>query len=145
MDWEAWEATVHGVAKSWTRLSEATSFHFFCSVPNRKTTEFKRISITSNLCVLQSPFALKNRDRQTMAKCDSPRHHFFEINLLKLFTYLLSMDAFELQLRFERLSKIENGPQSPKYLLSAPIQIKYVHARSKAFYSFTKQWRSSIL
>ena len=24
----AWEATVHGVAKSWTRLSDFTSFHF---------------------------------------------------------------------------------------------------------------------
>ena len=28
MDREAWRAAVHGVAKSWTRLSEFTSFHF---------------------------------------------------------------------------------------------------------------------
>ena len=27
MDWESWEATVHGVAKSRTRLSDFTSFH----------------------------------------------------------------------------------------------------------------------
>ena len=30
MDGGAWWATVHGVAKSWTRLSELTSLHFIC-------------------------------------------------------------------------------------------------------------------
>ena len=49
------------------------------------------------------------------------------------------MDAFVLQLRVEWFSRIENGPQSPKYLLSAPIQIKSLHARSNSFYYFTKQ------
>ena len=28
MDRGAWQATVHGVAKSWTRLSDFTSLHF---------------------------------------------------------------------------------------------------------------------
>ena len=28
MDGGAWEATVHGVVKSWTRLSDFTSLHF---------------------------------------------------------------------------------------------------------------------
>ena len=28
MDREAWHAAVHGVAKSWTRLNDFTSFHF---------------------------------------------------------------------------------------------------------------------
>ena len=28
MDGEGWKATVHGVAKSWTRLSDFTSPHF---------------------------------------------------------------------------------------------------------------------
>ena len=31
MDREAWHAAVHGVAKSWTRLSDFTSFHFLYS------------------------------------------------------------------------------------------------------------------
>ena len=29
MDGEAWWATIHGVAKSWTRLSDFTSLHFY--------------------------------------------------------------------------------------------------------------------
>ena len=28
MDREAWSAAIHGVAKSWTRLSDFTSLHF---------------------------------------------------------------------------------------------------------------------
>ena len=30
-DREAWWATIHGVAKSWTRLSDYTFFHFKCT------------------------------------------------------------------------------------------------------------------
>ena len=30
MDGGAWWPTVHGVAKSWTRLSDFTSLHFYC-------------------------------------------------------------------------------------------------------------------
>ena len=33
MDWGAWWATVHGVAKSWTRLSDFTSLHFMLLHP----------------------------------------------------------------------------------------------------------------
>ena len=32
MEWEAWCATVHGVAKSQTRLSDLTSLHFLDKV-----------------------------------------------------------------------------------------------------------------
>ena len=32
MDGRAWQATVHGVAKSWTRLSDFTFFLFFLTL-----------------------------------------------------------------------------------------------------------------
>ena len=38
MDREAWQATVHGVAKSWTRLSDFTILYY--------TTEYKKYYIT---------------------------------------------------------------------------------------------------
>ena len=36
MDGGAWWATVHGVTKSWTRLSDFTSLHFFFLLYGRK-------------------------------------------------------------------------------------------------------------
>ena len=34
MDREAWRAVVHGVAKSWTRLSDSTELAFFFIFPS---------------------------------------------------------------------------------------------------------------
>ena len=42
MDREAWQATVHGVAKSWTRLSD---FHFFTSLQGNSLIFWDRKSV----------------------------------------------------------------------------------------------------
>ena len=60
MDGGAWWATVHGVAKSWTRMSDFT-FTFFHIAPNIAEYSFLEISLTVRLflsILLTIPFSL---------------------------------------------------------------------------------------
>ena len=60
MDGGAWWATVHGVAKSWTRISDFT-FTFFHIAPNIAEYSFLEISLTVRLflsILLTIPFSL---------------------------------------------------------------------------------------
>ena len=41
MDREAWRAAIHGVAKSWTRLSDWTELNTWCSTSYSRTREFE--------------------------------------------------------------------------------------------------------
>ena len=52
MDRGAWRATVHGVAKSQTRLSNGHFFHFFYNQCFEETMSSKRILICNNLVAL---------------------------------------------------------------------------------------------
>ena len=44
MDRETWHAAIHGVAKSWTRLSDLTFFTFFLSMYGCESWTIKKLS-----------------------------------------------------------------------------------------------------
>ena len=55
----AWRATVHGVAKSWTRLNNFTSLHFKEDMSLKKKAEKRRTPEYNNVNSLHTLFAVK--------------------------------------------------------------------------------------
>ena len=62
MDREAWWATVHGVTKIWTQLSDFTSLHFKITADGDCSHEIKRCLLLGRKVMTNLDSILKSRD-----------------------------------------------------------------------------------
>ena len=103
MDREAWRAVIHGVTKSWTRLSNWTELNWKQQYSNKKQKEIKNINNNNN-----------NKKESKMKEEPSARKHFHADSLFK---FHILCEYFKEKESYIILRELEKKKEKKSYML----------------------------